>query len=216
MSVIWDSYMACHAFWMWWQHEALATSASKAVMVLNTAVWGRAIERAVRGIRRQFVLYDGSGAAAGEQTSALIWLRALRPGARYTITAGTNGTAAAYERTTAQLEQHGLRVPLSSGEGTLTVELVLGPGDGEVQQLAAAESAQGELSNAYAALQAAPLVGGRVAAGVAKLVPVYSASLVDYRASRFADAAFGARRVTAALRRPHQGVGSAAWQQTMK
>lgn len=42
------SYMACHAFWMWWLHEALATADRESVMVMNVAVWGGQIEHAVR------------------------------------------------------------------------------------------------------------------------------------------------------------------------
>ena len=92
-------------------------------------------------------------------------------------------------------------MPLANGEATLTVEMMLSPDDEEPQQLAAAEVAQGKLASAYAGLQSAPLVLGKVTALVQRLVGTYKAALVDYKAAKFAEAAAGAGRVVAALHR---------------
>ena len=157
--------MACHAMWMWWLHEALALTDTDDVMVMNTVVWGRGLERAVRGLRREFAVFapgrtgrhtegqthaekEPKGRAeSGSETTRTVMVRmlALREGAVYNVSTLTG--SAEYTATTLAA---GVAVPVNSGgEGTLVVELLRGRVGGvravaeEAAALLAAEAAQG-------------------------------------------------------------------------
>ena len=151
------SYMACHAMWMWWLHEALAVASDTEAMVMNTVVWGRGLEPAVRGLRREFAVF-ATGSSSRSQT-VMVRMLALREGAVYNVSTLTGSI----ECTAARLAI-GVAVPVDrGGEGTLVVELLRGRTGGvaavaaEAATLRAAEAAQGALASAYAALQSAPL-----------------------------------------------------------
>ena len=118
------SYMACHALWMWWLHEALAVAVDTDTMVMNTVVWGRALERAVRGLCRKFVLYATGWHERQASLNQTVTVRmlALREGAIYNVTTLTGSV----ECSAARLAR-GIAVRLDrGGEGTLVVELLRG------------------------------------------------------------------------------------------
>ena len=194
------SYMACHAMWMWWLYEALAVASNPDVMVINTVVWGRGIERAVRGLRREFAVF-ASGSSSGNQT-VMVQMLALREGAVYNVSTATDSI----ERTAAQLAL-GIAVPVDrAGEGTLLVELLRGKTGGiqavmaEAATLRAAEAAQGALASAYAALQSIPMAAnGRPKPKVQTLVPSYDVARAQYTNKSYAQAARTARKLVEAL-----------------
>lgn len=195
------SYMACHAMWMWWLYEALAVASNPDVMVINTVIWGRGLERAVRGLRREFALYASSGSSSGNRT-VMVQMLALREGAVYNVSTATGSI----ECTAARLAL-GVAVPVDrAGEGTLLVELLRERTGGvqavvaEAATLRAAEAAQGALASAYAALQSVPLAAsGRPRPKVQILVPSYDAARAQYASKSYAQAARTARKVVEAL-----------------
>lgn len=195
------SYMACHAMWMWWLHEALAVAVDTDTMVMNTIVWGRALERAVRGLYREFAVFH-TGNVSGNQT-VTVQMLALREGAVYNVSTLTGSS----EYTATRLAA-GIGVPVDrGGEGTLTVELLREKTGGaeavaaEMAALHAAEAAQGALATAYAALQSAPLTSaGKPRPKVQALVPTYDSARAQYASKSYVEAAKAARGVVEALR----------------
>ena len=133
----------------------------------------------------------------------MVQMLGLREGAVYNVSTRTG--SAEYTATRLAL---GIGVPVDlRGEGTLTVELLRERTGGaeavasEAAALDAAESAQGALATAYAALQSAPLTStGEPRPKVQVLVPMYNAARKQYDSKSYVQAAKTARGVVDALR----------------